>query len=56
MLKPTREDPYLYARLAENIVQGAQGDDVSAPDKVGGRSYRLSHPERTCKRLRTRSH
>jgi beta-glucosidase len=28
------EDPYLYARLAENIVQGAQGDDVSAPDKV----------------------
>jgi beta-glucosidase len=28
------EDPYLYARLAEKIVQGAQGDDVSAPDKV----------------------
>ena len=28
------EDPYLYSRLAENIVQGAQGDDVSAPDKV----------------------
>jgi beta-glucosidase len=28
------EDPYLYSRLAESIVQGAQGDDVSAPDKV----------------------
>ena len=28
------EDPYLYSRLAESIVQGTQGDDVSAPDKV----------------------
>jgi beta-glucosidase len=28
------EDPYLYSRFAESIVQGAQGDDVSAPDKV----------------------
>ena len=28
------EDPYLYSRLAESIVQGVQGDDVSAPDKV----------------------
>jgi beta-glucosidase len=29
------EDPFLYAKLAESIVQGAQGYDVSAPDKVG---------------------
>ncbi len=29
------EDPYLYSKLAESIVQGAQGYDVSAPDKVG---------------------
>lgn len=28
------EDPYLCARIAEAIVQGAQGYDVSAPDKV----------------------
>ena len=28
------EDPYLYSRLATSIVKGAQGDDVSAPDKV----------------------
>ena len=28
------EDPYLYSKLAESIVQGAQGYDVSAPDKV----------------------
>jgi beta-glucosidase len=29
------EDPYLYSKLAESIVQGAQGYDVSSPDKVG---------------------
>jgi len=29
------EDPYLYSKLAESIVQGTQGDDVSSPDKVG---------------------
>ncbi len=28
------EDPYLCARIAEAIVRGAQGYDVSAPDKV----------------------
>ncbi len=28
------EDPYLYARLAQSIVEGAQGDKVNAPDKV----------------------
>ncbi len=28
------EDPYLCARIAESIVRGAQGDDVSAGDKV----------------------
>jgi beta-glucosidase-like glycosyl hydrolase len=28
------EDPYLYSRIAENIVRGAQGADISAPDKV----------------------
>ena len=28
------EDPYLYTRIADNIVRGAQGWDVSAPDKV----------------------
>jgi len=28
------EDPYLCARVAETIVGAAQGDDVSAPDKV----------------------
>ncbi|MGH9353732.1 MAG: glycoside hydrolase family 3 C-terminal domain-containing protein, partial [Terriglobia bacterium] len=28
------EDPYLYSRIAENIVRGAQGDNVAAPDKV----------------------
>jgi beta-glucosidase len=28
------EDPYLCARIAEAIVRGAQGSDVSAPDKV----------------------
>ena len=28
------EDPYLCSRIAESIVRGAQGDDVSAPDKV----------------------
>lgn len=28
------EDPYLYSRIAENIVRGAQGSDISAPDKV----------------------
>jgi len=28
------EDPYLCARIAQSIVQGAQGKDVSAPDHV----------------------
>jgi beta-glucosidase len=28
------EDPYLCSRVAQAIVQGAQGKDVSAPDKV----------------------
>ena len=28
------EDPYLCSRIARSIVQGAQGKDVSAPDKV----------------------
>ena len=28
------EDPYLCSRIAENIVRGAQGETVSAPDKV----------------------
>ena len=28
------EDPYLCSRIAENIVHGAQGNAVSAPDKV----------------------
>lgn len=28
------EDPYLYSRIADNIVRGAQGSDISAPDKV----------------------
>ena len=29
------EDPYLVGRIVEAIVAGAQGDDPSAPDKVG---------------------
>ena len=29
------EDPYLYAQIARNIVDGAQGGNVAAPDKVG---------------------
>lgn len=28
------EDPYLYSRIAANIVQGAQGSNIDAPDKV----------------------
>ncbi len=28
------EDAYLYSRIAENIVEGAQGLNVNAPDKV----------------------
>lgn len=28
------EDPYLYSRIAENIVRGAQGPNINAPDKV----------------------
>jgi beta-glucosidase len=28
------EDPYLNSRIAESIVQGAQGADIAAPDKV----------------------
>jgi beta-glucosidase len=28
------EDPYLYAQIARNIVQGAQGSNIAAPDKV----------------------
>jgi len=28
------EDPYLCSRIAEAIVRGAQGGDISAPDKV----------------------
>ena len=28
------EDPYLYAQIARNIVRGAQGSDIAAPDKV----------------------
>jgi beta-glucosidase len=28
------EDPYLYAQIAKNIVRGAQGTDIAAPDKV----------------------
>src|SRR5579864_8219772 len=28
------EDPYLYAQIAKNIVQGAQGTSIAAPDKV----------------------
>jgi beta-glucosidase len=28
------EDPYLYSRIVENIVHGAQGSNIDAPDKV----------------------
>jgi beta-glucosidase len=28
------EDPFLYSRIAENIVHGVQGTDISAPDKT----------------------
>ena len=28
------EDPYLYSRIAENIVEGAQGSNIDASDKV----------------------
>ncbi len=28
------EDPYLYAQIAKNIVSGAQGQNINAPDKV----------------------
>ncbi|MGH9342467.1 MAG: glycoside hydrolase family 3 C-terminal domain-containing protein [Terriglobia bacterium] len=28
------EDPYLYSRIAANIVQGVQGSNVDAPDKT----------------------
>lgn len=28
------EDPYLYSRIGEAIVQGTQGSDISAPDKA----------------------
>jgi beta-glucosidase len=28
------EDPYLYAQIAKNIVRGAQGWNIDAPDKV----------------------
>ena len=28
------EDPYLYSRIAENIVRGAQGSNIDAPDKT----------------------
>jgi beta-glucosidase len=28
------EDPYLYSRIAEGIVQGTQGSNIAAPDKV----------------------
>lgn len=28
------EDPYLYSRIADAIVKGAQGTDIAAPDKV----------------------
>ncbi|HEX5481404.1 MAG TPA: glycoside hydrolase family 3 C-terminal domain-containing protein [Terriglobia bacterium] len=28
------EDPYLYSRIAKAIVEGAQGSNVAAPDKV----------------------
>ncbi|MFN7999239.1 MAG: glycoside hydrolase family 3 C-terminal domain-containing protein [Bryobacteraceae bacterium] len=28
------EDPYLYSRIAEQIVRGTQGFDISAPDKT----------------------
>ncbi|MBZ5565756.1 MAG: glycoside hydrolase family 3 C-terminal domain-containing protein [Acidobacteriia bacterium] len=28
------EDPYLYSHIAENIVEGAQGSNIDAPDKV----------------------
>ena len=28
------EDPYLYSRIAESIVYGAQGTNIDAPDKV----------------------
>ena len=28
------EDPYLYSRIAENVVEGAQGPKLDVPDKV----------------------
>jgi beta-glucosidase-like glycosyl hydrolase len=28
------EDPYLYSRIVENIVRGAQGTNIDAPDKT----------------------
>ena len=28
------EDPYLYSRIAQTIVRGAQGGNIAAPDKV----------------------
>ncbi len=28
------EDPYLYSRIAQNIVEGTQGSNIAAPDKT----------------------
>src|SRR5437870_4720454 len=62
------EDPYLYSRIAENIVQGAQGEDIDAQDTVvaglrhrrpGQRrcaNDRFSNAERTHERPRARRH
>ena len=34
MKRLIREDPYLYSRIAEAIVRGAQGPNIDAPDRV----------------------
>lgn len=55
------EDPYMCSRIAENIVQGIQGYDISAPDKLAaflchypGQSQPISGLERGAMRISER--
>ena len=48
------EDPYLDSRIATNIVEGAQGSNIDAPDKVVALDDRFSDAERARQRVGAR--
>jgi beta-glucosidase len=50
------EDPYLYSRIAESIVQGTQGTNIAAADKVIAVLDGFPYSKRARQRPGTRRH